>query len=94
VRRREKGKIKMPFIGWGADARTRGLHPSGLKEVVIYSTTDLKKIDAKTQAVKIGSMVGNKKRLELLKLAESMGIKVLNPGKKLEENKENAKTKS
>jgi large subunit ribosomal protein L32e len=87
VRRREKGKVKMPFIGWGAKASDRNLHPSGFREVMVHSASDLKNLDVKTQAIRIGATVGNRKRIELLKTAEQMSIKVLNPGKKLESKK-------
>lgn len=94
VRRREKGKVKMPFIGWGAKASERGLHPSGLREVVVYSATDLRKMDAETQAAKIGATVGKRKRADLVKLAEGMKIKVLNPGKRAEAEKPAAAPKA
>lgn len=80
VRRREKGKVAMPFIGWGAKASERGLHPSGFMELIVSSVNDLNKIDAKTHAAKISSTVGKKKRAEILKRAGEMKIKVLNPG--------------
>lgn len=78
IRRREKGKIAMPFIGWGAPKATRGLHPSGLKEVVISSPKALEKVDSKTHAVKIAHTVGKLKRTEIVKKAGELKIKVLN----------------
>lgn len=80
VRRREKGKIAMPFIGWGAKKSERGLHPSGFREIIISSPKDLQNVDAKIFAAKISSTVGRKKRVEILKKAEELKIKVLNPG--------------
>ncbi len=79
VHRREKGKIRMPEIGWGAPKELRGKHPSGFYEVIVSSLKDLEKVDAKTQAVKISHTVGKKKRGEIVKKAEEMKIKVLNP---------------
>lgn len=79
IHRREKGKILMPEIGWGAPKELRGLHPSGYKEVLVSSLKDLEKIDAKVQAAKISHTVGKKKRVEILKKAEELKIKVLNP---------------
>lgn len=79
MHRKEKGKIEMPSVGWGAPKNLRGLHPSGLREVVVSSMKDLGKIDAKTQAVKISHTVGKRKRADILKKAEEMKIKVLNP---------------
>jgi len=82
VRRREKGKVKMPFIGWGAKASERGLHPSGFREVMIYSPSDLKRMDPKTDAAKISATTGSRKKAEIVRIAGEMKIKVLNPGSK------------
>lgn len=86
VRRREKGKVAMPFIGWGAQKSERGKHPSGFYETVVSSPTDLKNVDAGTHAVKISATVGKRKRGEILKRAAEMKIKVLNPGMKAKQN--------
>lgn len=79
IRVREKSKIKMPSIGYGAPKELRYLHPSGFKEVLVFNANDLQKIDPKTQAIKIAHTVGRKKRGEILKKAEELKIKVLNP---------------
>jgi len=79
VRIRKKGKIKMPSVGYGAPKELRFLHPSGLKEVLISNLKDLEKVDPKTQAIRIAHTVGEKKRKEIIKKAEEMKIKVLNP---------------
>ncbi|MEM5853284.1 MAG: 50S ribosomal protein L32e [Candidatus Aenigmatarchaeota archaeon] len=79
IRKRKKSKIKMPNIGYGAPKNLRYLHPSGLMEVLVYNVKDLEKIDPSKQAIKIAHTVGKKKRQEILKKAEEMKIKVLNP---------------
>jgi large subunit ribosomal protein L32e len=79
VRVREKSKVKMPSIGYGAPRKLRYLHPSGFKEVLVKNVADLQKIDPKVQAVKIAHTVGKKKRQDILKKAEELKIKVLNP---------------
>ena len=86
VRRREKGKVAMPFVGWGAKGSERGKHPSGFYEVVVSSPRDLNGIDAKTHAAKISATVGKRKRGEILKKALEMKIRVLNPGMKVKPN--------
>ena len=78
LRRKEKGKGFSPKPGYRAPVALRGLHPSGLKEVLISNVKELQKIDVKKEAVKIRSTVGRKKRVEILKKAEEMKIKVLN----------------
>ncbi len=79
VREKRAGKIKMPSIGWGSPKETRGLHPSGLKEVLVYNLNDLQKVTAQKEAVKIAHVVGKRKRQEILKKAGELKIKVLNP---------------
>ena len=79
VRRREKGKAKMPTVGYMAPKELRHLHPSGLKEFLVFSVDDLQKIEPKSEAVKIAHTVGKRKRQEILKKAEELKIKILNP---------------
>jgi large subunit ribosomal protein L32e len=79
VRRHERGKLKMPTIGYGAPKKFRYLHPSGFKEALVYNFNDLQTIDPKTGAARIANSVGGKKRKEILKKAEELKIKVLNP---------------
>ncbi|MEM7821208.1 MAG: 50S ribosomal protein L32e [Candidatus Aenigmatarchaeota archaeon] len=79
IRRREKGKPKMPNIGYGAPKRLKYLHPSGFREILVCNVKDLEKINPEKEAVKISSTVGKKKREEILKRAEELNIKILNP---------------
>jgi large subunit ribosomal protein L32e len=65
-------------VGFRGPKEVRGLHPSGFKEVMIYNVKELEKVDPKTQAIRIGSTVGMKKRLEIAKEAEKLDIRVLN----------------
>jgi large subunit ribosomal protein L32e len=79
IREREKGKIKMPAVGWRTPKKLRYLHPSGFKEVLIHSPKDLEKVDRQKEAIRIAHTVGKKKRQEILKKAEELKLKVLNP---------------
>lgn len=79
LKRHEKSKGKMPSPGYGAPKKLRYLHPSGLKEILVFNVSDLQKIDAKTYAARIAHTVGKKKRFDVLKKAEELKIKVLNP---------------
>jgi large subunit ribosomal protein L32e len=56
----------------------RGLHASGFKEMIIHTVKELETIDPKKQAVRIGGTVGTKKRLEIMKRAGELDIRVLN----------------
>ena len=85
-----KGKGFMPHPGYGSPAEVRGLHPSGLADVLVYNTQQLKQLDPKLHAARIGSEVGRKKRIEMEKAAVELKIRILNPRKLLEKE---AKTK-
>jgi len=78
MRRKLKGKPKMPNPGYRSPKKVRGLHPSGYEEVLVYNPKDLEKIDPERQAARIASRVGKRKRREILKKAEELGIVVLN----------------
>ncbi|MEM4188117.1 MAG: 50S ribosomal protein L32e [Candidatus Hadarchaeum sp.] len=80
LRLRVSGKGHLVSIGHRVPKKVRGLHPSGLAEVLVKNLSDLEKIDAARQAIRIAANVGRKKREQILKRAEELKIKVLNPG--------------
>ena len=65
-------------VGYRSPKEVRGLHPSGFEEVSIYNINELKDIDNKKQAIRIGSTVGTKKRIQIEKKAEDLEIRILN----------------
>jgi len=65
-------------VGYRSPRDTRGLHSSGFKEVLVHNVNDLENIDPKTQAARIGSTVGTKKRIEIEKRAEELDVRILN----------------
>jgi len=83
VREKRKGYIKSPTVGYRSPKYVRGLHPSGLKPILIYNEKDLDKINPKIEAAVIGSKVGILKRIRILERADRLNIKVLNPGRAL-----------
>ncbi len=52
------------------------MHPSGFFEILVTSLKDLEGLNPKTQAVRIGATVGDRKRMVLQETALSSGIKV------------------
>ncbi len=79
LRKRKRDRGKMPNPGYGAPKDLRGLHPSGYQEVLVRTLKDLEGLDPAKQAVRIASTVGKKLRSEILKKAEELKLKVLNP---------------
>lgn len=79
LRKHKKSRGFIPHPGYGSPKSVRGLHPSGFREILVYNINDLNKINPKIDACRIGKTVGKKKKLEIMKKAEEMKIKVLNP---------------
>jgi len=67
-----------PNIGWGNPRAIRGLHPSGLAEVLVSSASQLRSLDGKKHAVRIAAGVGARKRALLEQDAKALGLRVLN----------------
>ncbi len=77
-REKEKHYGKMPTVGYGQPKNIKNKHPSGYYEVLVSCLKDIEKINPKEQAIRIRSSVGKKKRAEIIKKAEELGIKILN----------------
>ncbi len=78
IRLQKKGYPALVKIGYRNPKHVRGVHPSGFVEVLVYSLKDLDLIDSSVQAIRISSNVGRRRRSEIIKKAEELGIKVLN----------------
>jgi large subunit ribosomal protein L32e len=78
MRRKIKGWPPTVNVGYRGPKIARGLHPSGYREVLVYNTEELNKIDPKTQAIKIAHAVGKRKRARILVEARKKKITILN----------------
>ena len=74
-----KGKGDTVEAGFRTPTAVRGLHPSGFEEVRVHNVDDLDGVDGDTEAVRIASSVGGRKRERIEEIAEDEGIRVLNP---------------
>jgi large subunit ribosomal protein L32e len=86
--------------GYGGPKVSRGLHPSGYEEVMVYNVEQVSKVTPNTQAVRIAHTVGKRKRTGILAEARRKKIVVLNmrqakeaAEKKLAEEKEEKEEK-
>lgn len=77
-----RGWPKTVKVGYKSGLKNRGLHPSGLEEILVRRPADLEKINAKTQIVKIAHSVGERKRIAIMERAEALELTVANPGVK------------
>ncbi|MDZ7688009.1 MAG: 50S ribosomal protein L32e [Halobacteriales archaeon] len=78
-RKNKKGKGAEVNVGYRTPAKARGLHPSGFDEVLVHRPEELDDVDSDTQAVRIGSSVGGRKRERIEERALDDGVRVLNP---------------
>jgi len=78
-RRGIKGKGATVEAGYRSPAAARGLHPSGFEEVRVHNADDLEGVDPDTEAVRIASGVGGRKREHIEDVCEDREIRVLNP---------------
>ena len=77
-RRNYKYRSALVRVGHGKVAAARGLHPSGLREIMVQNTVDLETIDPETEAASVGRSVGGRKREQIYSRADELGIRVLN----------------
>jgi len=90
MRRKIKGWPVTVSVGYRGPKVARGLHPSGYKEVLVHNAEELKKINPKTEAVRIAHAVGKRKKARILVEARKRKIRVLNFKEEKEAAKEEA----
>ena len=78
VRRKIKGWPPGVSVGYKGAKVTRGLHPSGFKEVLVHNVQDISRIDPDTEAARIAHRVGKKKRVEIIAEAKKREVFILN----------------
>lgn len=74
-------KASRPAIvepGYRGPRIVRGFHPCGKKEVLVHNIKELEGLDPSLYVVRIASNVGRKKRIEIIKKAKSLNLKVVN----------------
>jgi large subunit ribosomal protein L32e len=81
MRRQVSGVPPLVKVGYKGPRKSRGLHPSGYNDILIFNVKDLTKINPKIDAVRIAHTVGNKKRIDIVTEATKLKMKILNPGK-------------
>jgi large subunit ribosomal protein L32e len=85
VRRRFKGAIPMPSVGYGSDKRTRNVHPNGFRSVVVNNVAELEMLmmHNRTYAATVGHSVSTRVRRLIVERAEQLAIRVSNGNARL-----------
>lgn len=80
TRRKTKNGVVSPEPGFGTPKNVRGLHPSGLEDILVMHVKELETLDPKFQAIRIATRLGTRKKLNLVEVAREKGFRVLNSG--------------
>ena len=81
MRKEESGFPAKVKNGYGTASSTRGLHPRGLVDTLVWREVELEKLDPKMHIVRIAARVGEKKRRGILAKAKDLNFHIANPGK-------------
>ena len=77
-KQKSRGRPGLVKVGYGGPKETRGLHPSGYTDNLIYKIEDFATLNPKTDGLRIGHSVGTKKRTEIIKKALEKKFKIFN----------------
>jgi large subunit ribosomal protein L32e len=80
VRRRFKGQISMPKIGYGNNKKTRGVMPSGFKKFLVRNVADLEMLmmHNRVYAAEVAHGVSIQKRIAIRERAAQLDVKLTN----------------
>ncbi|CAM9313708.1 unnamed protein product [Sphacelaria rigidula] len=85
VRRRFKGSLPMPNVGYGSDKRTRNILPNGFYKFLVHNVKELELLlmHNRKYAAEIAHNVSSRKRKDIVERAGQLHIRVTNAGAKL-----------
>ena len=77
-KQKSRGRPGIVKVGYGGPKDSRGLHPSGFTDNLVYTISDLEKLDPKSDGIRLGHSVGTKKRKEIIAKAIEKKFKIFN----------------
>lgn len=82
VRRKWRGKVSMPNIGYGSNKKTRHMLPNGLYKFLVHNVDelDILMMQNRVYCAEISHNVSSRKRIAILDRAAQLDIKVTNHG--------------
>ena len=80
VRRRYRGVLRTPKIGYGSNNKTKHLLPSYKKKFVVHNVQelDLLLMNNEKYTAEIAATVGAIKRIQILRRADELAVKITN----------------
>ena len=77
-KQKSRGRPGLVKVGYGGPKESRGLHPSGYTDNLVYNVNDLEGLDPKTDGIRLGHGVGTRKRKEIISKAIEFKFKIFN----------------
>ena len=65
-KQKSRGRPGLVKVGYGGPKESRGLHPSGYTDNLVFTIDDLNKLNPKTDGIRLGHSVGTKKRKNII----------------------------